>query len=259
MRGGLPSGFTTRTGAKGPGEHGGSHCPDGVVTGRVPRSLAGEPDKEDETMKKFLALPLAALLLLALSLPGMAAGEQENLTAPDQQAQIPVTGKKTKSLSGMAFTCPLQRRDLEPYYNTGKSTAGAWIPIRGPWRPTHPLHQPSAPSYTLLVTMVGELDRSVTEAVPFGEHCGGRVSLRAGVSNHPPFAYRKKHKGNGHTHRNLWHPRAFPWKVRGCSLPLFSHAGETFLQSLLKHLAQTRCRKFKKTATIFGLWREMQI
>ena len=44
-------------------------------------------------MKKFLALPLAALLLLALSLPGMAAGEQEKLTAPDQQTQIPVTGK----------------------------------------------------------------------------------------------------------------------------------------------------------------------
>ena len=44
-------------------------------------------------MKKFLALPLAALLLLALSLPGMAAGDQKNLTAPDQQTQIPVTGK----------------------------------------------------------------------------------------------------------------------------------------------------------------------
>ena len=32
-------------------------------------------------MKKFLALPLAALLLLALSLPGMAVGDEKNLTA----------------------------------------------------------------------------------------------------------------------------------------------------------------------------------
>ena len=32
----------------------------------------------------------------------------------------------------------------------------------------HSAESGTAPSYTLLVTMVGELDRSVTEAVPLG-------------------------------------------------------------------------------------------
>ena len=75
-------------------------------------------------MKKFLALPLAALLLLALSLPGMAAGDEKNLTAPDQQTQIPVTGKYEEKTAEAVYSvdiawgkhglylCPLQPGDL---------------------------------------------------------------------------------------------------------------------------------------------------
>ena len=93
-------------------------------------------------MKKFLALPLAALLLLALSLPGMAAGEQEKLTAPDQQAQIPVTGKYEEKTAetvysvdiawgSMAFTyAPSNPGTWNPdtLRYEGKSATGAWIP-----------------------------------------------------------------------------------------------------------------------------------
>ena len=105
-------------------------------------------------MKKFLALPLAALLLLALSLPGMAAGDEKNLTAPDQQTQIPVTGKYEEKTAeavysvdiawgSMAFTYapPPGIWDPDTLQYEGKSSTGAWIPAyRGgegkmTWRP----------------------------------------------------------------------------------------------------------------------------
>ena len=179
-------------------------------------------------MKKFLALPLAALLLLALSLPGMAVGDQKNLTAPDQQTQIPVTGKYEEKTAetvysvdiawgSMAFTyAPSNQGTWNPdtLRYEGKSATGAWIPayaagedgnelaanairftnrsnaqvaftvnftpsegyndlqmrfLEDGTAPTlHSAESGTAPSYTLLVTMVGELDRSVTEAVPLG-------------------------------------------------------------------------------------------
>lgn len=40
----------------------------------------------------------------------------------------------------------------------------------------HSAESGTAPSYTLLVTMEGALNRSVTEAVPW-EHCGRHLSL----------------------------------------------------------------------------------
>lgn len=179
-------------------------------------------------MKKFLALPLAALLLLALSLPGMAAGEQKNLTAPDQQTQIPVTGKYEEKTAepvysvdiawgSMAFTYAPSNPgiwDPDTLQYEGKSSTGAWIPayaageggnelaanairftnrsnikvaftvnfkasedysglkmkfLENGTAPTlHSAESGTAPSYTLLVTMEGALNRSVTEAVPLG-------------------------------------------------------------------------------------------
>ena len=179
-------------------------------------------------MKKFLALPLAALLLLALSLPGMAAGEQDKLTAPDQQAQIPVTGKYEEKTAeavysvdiawwSMAFTYAPSNPgiwDPDTLQYEGKSSTGAWIPAyaageggndlaanairftnrsnikvaftvnfkasedysglkmkfleHGTAPTLHSAESGTAPSYTLLVTMEGALDRSVTEAVPLG-------------------------------------------------------------------------------------------
>ena len=118
-------------------------------------------------MKKFLALPLAALLLLALSLPGMAVGDEKNLTAPDQQTQIPVTGKYEEKTAepvysvdiawgSMAFTYAPSNPgiwDPDTLQYEGKSSTGAWIPAYAAgaemtWRPM-PSASPTVPTSKL--------------------------------------------------------------------------------------------------------------